>query len=138
MDNSIRILSWIVEWKEEGIWYEADQRHAEIIVELLGLGEMNVRAEVPGEKLSVEEGDEDELSEGDIKRYQALVARANYLTQDRSDIQFCVKELARNMSSPHNTFLEAPGQTWEVPEITRKIQVPIWVPGQPGEINDLD
>ena len=36
----------------------------------------------------------------EVKRYQALVARANYLAQDRSDIQFSVKELARSMSSP--------------------------------------
>ena len=32
--------------------------------------------------------------------YRALVARANYLSQDRSDIQYSVKELCRNMSKP--------------------------------------
>ena len=35
----------------------------------------------------------------EVKRYQAFVARANYLAQDRLDIQFSVKELARSMSS---------------------------------------
>ena len=43
---------------------------------------------------------EELLPEHDIKLYRALVARANYLAQDRSDIQFSVKELARSMSSP--------------------------------------
>ena len=32
--------------------------------------------------------------------YKALVARANYLAQDRSDIVFAVKELSRSMSAP--------------------------------------
>ena len=38
--------------------------------------------------------------------YRALVARANYLAVDRGDIAFCVKELARRMSSPSR-------QDWE-------------------------
>ena len=38
-DKSIRILNRVVEWTEEGISYEADQRHAEIIMAGLGLEE---------------------------------------------------------------------------------------------------
>ena len=33
-------------------------------------------------------------------KYRAIVARANYLAQDRTDIQFAVKELSRGMSNP--------------------------------------
>ena len=33
-------------------------------------------------------------------QYRAMVARCNYLSQDRSDIQFAVKELCRSMSRP--------------------------------------
>ena len=33
-------------------------------------------------------------------RYLALVARANYLAQDRPDIQFATQELCREMSQP--------------------------------------
>ena len=36
-DKSIRILNRVVTWTSEGIEYEADQRHAEIIVQHLGL-----------------------------------------------------------------------------------------------------
>ena len=50
--------------------------------------------------------DYDELDEAQITRYRALVARANYLAVDRGDIAFCVKELARCMSSPSR-------QDWE-------------------------
>ena len=34
--------------------------------------------------------------------YRALAARANYLAQDRVDIQYAAKEISRNMSSPEN------------------------------------
>ena len=44
---------------------------------------------------------EDEKSEGQsASGYRAMVARANYLCQDRSDIQYTVKELSRGMASP--------------------------------------
>jgi hypothetical protein len=37
-EKSMRVLNRIVEWTEQGIEYETDQRHAEIIVRDLGLG----------------------------------------------------------------------------------------------------
>ncbi len=98
--KAIRILNRIVEWTKEGLRYEADQRHAEIIVKELELEGVKVRTEVPGERIPVEEGDEEELSPNMTKIYQALTARSNYLAQDRSDIQYSVKELARTMSKP--------------------------------------
>ena len=36
-DKSIRILNRIATWDDEGIKYEADQRHADIIIKELGL-----------------------------------------------------------------------------------------------------
>ena len=36
-EKAIRILNRVVTWTTEGIEYEADQRHAEIIIEHLGL-----------------------------------------------------------------------------------------------------
>ena len=36
-EKSIRILNRVLEWKEDGLHYEADQRHAEIITEMVGL-----------------------------------------------------------------------------------------------------
>ena len=58
--QSIRVLSRIIEWNPNGLWYEADQRHADIIVKELGSKEGQVKSEVPGEKLPVtEEGEEE-------------------------------------------------------------------------------
>ena len=41
---------------------------------------------------------DEELNEVQSLRYRATVARLNYLAQDRSDIQFAVKQLAREAS----------------------------------------
>ena len=98
--KSIRILNRILEWSQDGLWYEADQRHAEIFVKDLGLDHDKVRSELPGERLAYEEEDEELLPSHEVKAFQALIARANYLAQDRSDIQFSVKELARSMAAP--------------------------------------
>ncbi len=40
------------------------------------------------------------LNAQDASMYRALAARANYLAQDRADIQFAVKEIARRMATP--------------------------------------
>ena len=46
------------------------------------------------------EQDKVELNPRSASLYRGMVARANYLAQDRSDIRFAVKELCRAMSSP--------------------------------------
>ena len=78
--KEIRLLSRVITWENGHIRWEADQRHAEIIVSMLALHKMNVRAEIPGETINIDEGDEEPLDAQGIKKYQALVARSNYLT----------------------------------------------------------
>ena len=55
---------------------------------------------VPGVKEKMAEGDEEELNASDAKLFRSVVARANYLAQDRPDIRFACKELCRGMSRP--------------------------------------
>ena len=43
---------------------------------------------------------EEELNNEQAIRYRAIVARANYLSPDRPDIAYAVKEFARSMSAP--------------------------------------
>ena len=47
-----------------------------------------------------EDGYEEELNHAQSTMFRAVTARLNYLAQDRSDIQFAVKELCRFMSKP--------------------------------------
>ena len=97
-DKSIRILNRIVTWKEDGIHYEADQRHAEIIIKQLGLRENSNQLSTPGSKTL--EDNERKLGTKESTLYRGIVARANYLCQDRTDIEFATKELCRKMAAP--------------------------------------
>ena len=42
----------------------------------------------------------DALENKEARKYRELAARANYLAQDRADIQFATKEICRGMCSP--------------------------------------
>ena len=105
--KSIKILNRVMEWTSEGIMYEPDQRHAELLVRDLGLNEKSKSVVTPGIKTKSEKGKDEldpelPLTAQDAAMFRAMTARANYLAQDRSDIQFAVKELCSKMSNPCN------------------------------------
>ena len=106
-DKSIRILNRILEWTSEGLVYEADQRHAEIIVQQLGLDKSNGTLSTPGVKTKIDEEEDEDLESHKATLFRGLVARANVVAADRSDIQFAVKELAKNMSNPKKSSWSA-------------------------------
>ena len=100
--KSVRILNRIVTYTESGVEYESDQRHAEIIITQMGLRERSKGVVTPGIRMPLDESkrDERELGDREASVYRGIVARANYLSQDRSDIKFAVKELSRRMAKP--------------------------------------
>ena len=79
-------MNRFVEWDDEGIWHEADQRHVEIVVKKLGLTCSYKGVVIPGMRRDEDTGDEAELHKEDATANRGLVARATYLAQDRSDI----------------------------------------------------
>ena len=70
------------------------------MIPCLGLDGTGARSGAPGERLTGEENDDEKLGEEDVEGYRAMVARANYPTQDRLDIFHCAKELAREVGPP--------------------------------------
>jgi hypothetical protein len=97
----IHVLNRLVEWCEDGIHYEADQRHADILVKTLSLDNNANGSPVPGTSEEVDLEDSSPLlSPQQTSLYRALTARAIYLSQDRTDIAFATKELSRQMSAP--------------------------------------
>ena len=97
-----KILNRIIGWKgSKGITYEVDPRHIEIIIERLGLQEAK-QVTSPGtrEEGKIQQDHNENLDDEQSSKYRALVARCNYLSPDRPDISYSVKELARNMASP--------------------------------------
>ena len=100
--KEVKILNRIVSWNcTSGIIYEADPRHAEIIIEQLSL--QNAKpVTTPGTKEEgrTQQGHDNKLGDNESTKYRAIVARCNYLSPDRPDIAYTVKELARRMSEP--------------------------------------
>ena len=95
------VLNRTIRVTENGWEYEADQRHADIIVKELNLRDAKgVKTPGEDEKPWMAEEDAGPLTGRDATSYRALSARANYLALDRTDIQYAVKEICRGMSAP--------------------------------------
>ena len=85
----------------EGLRYEAGPRHTEIIIKLLQV--MDARPlTIPGakEEGKTSEDHGDVLSDREATNSRVTVARCSYLSPDRPDIAFAMKELARAMARP--------------------------------------
>ena len=96
-----RILNRIVRVTHRGWEYEPDGRHVEILIRELNLKEAKgLSTPIEDEKSWEKEENEEKLSEKDHRGFRALAARANYLGQDRADIQYTVKEICRGMAGP--------------------------------------
>ena len=56
----------------------------------------------PGENEARGQGEENEVELGpeEVTNYRSIAARANYLSADRPDIMYAVKELCRGMAKP--------------------------------------
>jgi hypothetical protein len=125
--KELRILGRVVTLEHDGITYEADQRHVEAVCKTLNIAHSNPCAS-PSEREAGPKGEasrsrarrigeptqarvvddtEEELGTDDKTLYQSLSARLNFLSMDRADLQFAVKELMRKMASPTTADLRA-------------------------------
>ena len=99
--KELTVLNRVLRWTAEGIEYEADPRQGERLVEGLGLDSGCKSTATPGLKPMIEKLVDDKvLSAEGHTLFRALAARANYLAQDRPDLQYAAKEVCRFMSSP--------------------------------------
>ena len=136
LKKELRVINRILRWHVgKGVTLEADPRHAQILIKERE-GEQGRQVITPSVQAQQEEEETEDQKEEDIKRrrsrgaldktmkntsdasrgehlppsqatkYRSLVARANYLTADRADLMFAVKELARRMSCPTTTDWE--------------------------------
>ena len=98
--KEIWILNRLVRWTEDGIEYEADDKHVTTVVKGLGLQEdsKGVDVALPTE-YGAEEGDQ-ELDPQEAKKYRSLAATVNFLALDRPDLQFTAGVLGRTMAKP--------------------------------------
>jgi hypothetical protein len=108
--RELRILNRVIRWTASGLKYEADPRHAEIVVRGVAGAERVLSA--PGTSSKDFEGpsDEADLPEAVARLFRSFAARANYLAMDRPDLAQATKELCRRMSAPRPADLRALGR----------------------------
>ena len=96
-----KVLNRIVSCSEEGWTIEADPRHAELIVEQLGVEDTRAVVSPGIDGAEEEDNDEDvDIVGADLTRFRGVAARCNYLSFDRPDAQYATKEICREMSKP--------------------------------------
>eukprot|EP00972_Heterocapsa_arctica_P080788 11904190-Heterocapsa_arctica.AAC.1 len=79
--REIRILNRIARCTANGFEWESDPRHAELILQQLGLTTASSLSS-PGTKERDHNPHEDELQGEDATAYRAVAARANFLAMD--------------------------------------------------------
>ena len=103
MTDEIQILNRMLRWTKESITCEADQRHAEIVIQDMHTKKANAvsfpavpESEDTNLRLNIPDMTNDEAS-----RFWGLVARVNYWSLDRPDLQFAGKTASQHMAQ-HN------------------------------------
>jgi len=99
-DKEGRLLNRCLTWRDDGLLWEADPRHAELIIAELGLIHAKAAA-TPGLRLRHEDHDNAEPLSGEAtSAYRRTAARAGFLAMDRFELLFPSKECLRGMSKP--------------------------------------
>ena len=97
--QEMRHLNRIVRWTEQGIEYESDPRHAQLVVQELGVTKP-VTTPLVKEKLTDLDQEDELLDDASATTYRSCTMRVGYLAQDRTDLQRTVREMAKGMSQP--------------------------------------
>ena len=85
---------------------EADPRHVENLVSKVGLSNESKAVSTTGAQTADEE-DGKELGAEGRACHRSWTMRASYLSQDRCELQFAVKEFARRMQQPNTKNMQA-------------------------------
>lgn len=100
--QQLEVLNRIIPWHDHrGITYEADPRHAELVIEQLGPKDASI-VSTPStrEEGHTKEDSRELVNEKQATKYRAVIALCNFMGPDRPDIAYAVKDLARAMSKP--------------------------------------
>ena len=111
--HEVRCLNRLMRWvqpafkahREAYIEWEPDPRHVEISAAALGLQLTSKSLSTPGIK-QPKSADTTVLDDKDREVYRSNVMRLAYLAQDRIELPFSSKELARNMQAPTQFDME--------------------------------
>jgi hypothetical protein len=97
--QEMTILNRILSWTGQGIEWEADPRHQQLVVAALGVT-AKVTTPVVKEKIEERDVESPELSVERASEYRSISMRTAYLAQDRPDLQRTTRELAKGLARP--------------------------------------
>ena len=103
MTDEIQILNRTLRWTMESITYEADQRHAEIVIQDMNLKKAKAVSTPAVPEVSEEANlrlSSHDMTKDEASRFRRLLARVNYLSLDRPDLQFAAKTGSQHMAQP--------------------------------------
>ena len=127
-EHELRILGRMISYQQNGIHYEPDPRHVEAVIRDLGLQEAKAvvtpcakeadklggsGARTKQIRIGMIDGSLDQpesspsLGAEEATKYASLSARLNYLSLDRVDIMYSVKELMRKLTTPTEQDMSA-------------------------------
>ena len=95
--SMVSFLGREIRWTSEGIEFEADRKHVNILLKEWGLEDCN-HCDTPVENVEMNEGSP--MSGGEATLFRRAVARINYLSQDRPDLCVASRILAMRMATP--------------------------------------
>ena len=104
-DKEVTILNRTLRHTGDGLEYAADPRHEKEIRAEYHIGPESKGLDAPAVKEELPDGFDEERDDPKVdqvrgRRYRGVAARANYLSQDRIDLQYASKEACRQMSGP--------------------------------------
>ena len=86
------ILNRVIRITPQGWEYEADQRHADLIIREAGVENKSSLTHPGGDKKTIDEEDDSlELQGLEATKFRGVAVRANYLAADRPDPTICSK-----------------------------------------------
>ena len=99
-DKSELLLNRCITYTDAGVLWEADPRHAELVICELGLQGARGRT-TPGSRNGDSENESCALlGPEQTKAYRSTAARVGFLAEDRWDLRFASKECLRAMQAP--------------------------------------
>lgn len=108
--KEITILGRRLRWTPDGLEYEADPKHRGDVMAAEGLEEDSKPVAGPATRATHEEipnpeNEKEFLDKAGARKFRGATAKLNYLAQDRPDIQYAVKEIAKKMANPEKRDL---------------------------------
>ena len=100
--KEIDMLGRIIRLEGDGITWQGDPRHQDLLEEYFGMDATTKTLTKNGYDDDDKEGPDENggLTKEEFKAYRMLAARLNYMAQDNPMVQYSAKEVCRSMANP--------------------------------------